>query len=156
MCGRYRLTTTEVLMCGRYRLTTKERDLRDHFGLDVGVKWLPRWNIAPTQMIPTIRQHGKESVRIFSLMRWGLIPYWTLLAKSIDHMTHSPSFAKVETRVGAGSSPFQKSDNRCKLIAAAIAIFCKRVLDSPRYRERRIPTERTPCEMVASMLARLS
>src|SRR5207245_906512 len=32
-------------------------------------------------------------------------------------------------------------------IAAAIAIFCKRVLDSPRYRERRIPTERTPCEM---------
>jgi len=46
-------------MCGCYRLTTKERYLRDHFGLDVGVKWLPRWNIAPTQMIPTIRQHGK-------------------------------------------------------------------------------------------------
>src|SRR6266700_7659815 len=67
---------TEILMCGRYRLTAKERYLRDHFGLDVGIKWLPRWNIAPTQMIPTIRQHPKEPVRIFSLMRWGLIPYW--------------------------------------------------------------------------------
>jgi putative SOS response-associated peptidase YedK len=63
-------------MCGRYRLTAKERYLRDHFGLDVGAKWLPRWNIAPTQMIPTIRQHPKEPARIFSLMRWGLIPYW--------------------------------------------------------------------------------
>src|ERR1700691_5928754 len=63
-------------MCGRYRLTAKERYLRDHFGLDVGVKWLPRWNIAPTQMIPTIRQHPKEPRRIFGLMRWGLIPYW--------------------------------------------------------------------------------
>ena len=25
---------------------------------------------------PTIRQHPKEPTRIFSLMRWGLIPYW--------------------------------------------------------------------------------
>src|SRR6266545_2396352 len=65
-----------LLMCGRYRLTAKERYLRDHFGLDVGVQWAPRWNIAPTQMIPTIRQHPKEPTRIFSLMRWGLIPYW--------------------------------------------------------------------------------
>ena len=63
-------------MCGRYRLSAKERYLRDHFGLDVSAKWLPRWNIAHTQMIPTIRQHPKEPKRIFSLMRWGLIPYW--------------------------------------------------------------------------------
>jgi putative SOS response-associated peptidase YedK len=59
-------------MCGRYRLTAKERYLRDHLGLDVGVQWSPRWNIAPTQMIPPIRQHPKEPTRIFSLMRWGL------------------------------------------------------------------------------------
>jgi putative SOS response-associated peptidase YedK len=63
-------------MCGRYRLTAKERYLRDHFGLDVRPVWSPHWNIAPTQMIPTIRQHPKEPTRIFSLMRWGLIPYW--------------------------------------------------------------------------------
>jgi len=63
-------------MCGRYRLTAKERYLRDHFGLDEDPPWQPRWNIAPTQLIATIRQHPTEPGRIFSLMRWGLIPYW--------------------------------------------------------------------------------
>lgn len=64
-------------MCGRYRLTAKERYLRDHFGLDIDVAWSPRWNIAPTQMIPTVRQNATEPRRILSLMRWGLIPRWT-------------------------------------------------------------------------------
>jgi putative SOS response-associated peptidase YedK len=90
---------TEVVMCGRYRLTAKERYLRDHFGLDVGVKWLPRWNIAPTQMIPTIRQHDKEPVRIFSLMRWGLIPYWakdsSMGLKTINAMSETAALKPV-------------------------------------------------------------
>jgi len=63
-------------MCGRYRLTAKERYLRDHFGLGEDPSWTPRWNIAPTQQIATIRQHPTEPTRIFGLMRWGLIPYW--------------------------------------------------------------------------------
>lgn len=63
-------------MCGRYRLTAKERYLRDHFGFDEEVSWTPRWNIAPTQPIPIIRQHPKEPKRTFGLARWGLIPHW--------------------------------------------------------------------------------
>ena len=63
-------------MCGRYRLTAKERYLRDHFGLEEDPPWEPRWNIAPTQQVATIRQHPEEPVRIFGLMRWGLVPYW--------------------------------------------------------------------------------
>ncbi len=63
-------------MCGRYRLTAKERYLRDHFGLEEDPPWEPRWNIAPTQQVATIRQHPAEPVRIFGLMRWGLVPYW--------------------------------------------------------------------------------
>ena len=63
-------------MCGRYRLTAKERYLRDHFELDDDPPWTPRWNIAPTQRIATIRRHRSEPNRIFSLVRWGLIPYW--------------------------------------------------------------------------------
>jgi putative SOS response-associated peptidase YedK len=63
-------------MCGRYRLTAKERYIRDHFGLDEDPAWTPRWNIAPTQQIATIRQHRSEPKRIFGFMRWGLIPYW--------------------------------------------------------------------------------
>lgn len=63
-------------MCGRYRLTAKERYLRDHFGLDDDPSWAPRWNIAPTQQVAIIRQHPTGPARIFSLMHWGLIPYW--------------------------------------------------------------------------------
>ena len=63
-------------MCGRYRLTAKERYLRDHFGLEEEVDLSPRWNIAPTQQVPIIRQDRKEPKRTFGLHRWGLIPYW--------------------------------------------------------------------------------
>ena len=63
-------------MCGRYRLTAKERYLRDHFGLDEDPPWPPRWNIAPTQQVAIIRQHPTQPRRIFSHVRWGLIPYW--------------------------------------------------------------------------------
>ena len=38
--------------------------------------WEPRYNIAPTQSIPVVRQHPKEPVRQVSLMKWGLIPHW--------------------------------------------------------------------------------
>ena len=38
--------------------------------------WIPRYNVAPTQPVPVIRQNPKEPVRELSLMRWGLIPSW--------------------------------------------------------------------------------
>jgi putative SOS response-associated peptidase YedK len=63
-------------MCGRYRLTAKERYLRAHFGLDEDPPWSPRWNIAPTQQVPVVRQDRKEPKRTFGLVRWGLVPYW--------------------------------------------------------------------------------
>ena len=37
--------------------------------------WNPRYNIAPTQSVPVIRQNPKDSIREFSMMRWGLIPH---------------------------------------------------------------------------------
>jgi len=39
-------------------------------------EWSPRYNIAPTQPIPVIRQSPKEPVRQLSLMKWSLIPNW--------------------------------------------------------------------------------
>ena len=80
-------------MCGRYRLTAKERYLRDHFGLEDDPAWSPRWNIAPTQQVATIRQHQTEPKRIFGLMRWGLIPYWakdaSIGTKTINAMSET-------------------------------------------------------------------
>jgi putative SOS response-associated peptidase YedK len=62
-------------MCGRYRLSRRKQVVEEHFASVSGEEeWTPRYNIAPTQPIPVIRQNPKEPVRELSLMRWGLIP----------------------------------------------------------------------------------
>jgi putative SOS response-associated peptidase YedK len=63
-------------MCGRYRLTAKERYLRDHLRVNGDLSWAPRWNIAPTQKVPIVRQDRNGPKRTFGLARWGLIPAW--------------------------------------------------------------------------------
>jgi putative SOS response-associated peptidase YedK len=64
-------------MCGRYRLSRRKEILEEHFdAADWRDDWSPRYNIAPTQHIPVIRQHPKEPVRQISTLRWGLIPHW--------------------------------------------------------------------------------
>lgn len=64
-------------MCGRYRLSRRKQILEERFGADGEGDWSPRYNIAPTQMVPVVRQHPKEPRRDLSLLRWGLIPSWS-------------------------------------------------------------------------------
>src|ERR1022692_5337118 len=63
-------------VCGRYRLSRRKQVIEEYFDASGEEEWAPRYNIAPTQAIPVIRQHPKEPVRQLSLMRWGLIPSW--------------------------------------------------------------------------------
>jgi putative SOS response-associated peptidase YedK len=64
-------------MCGRYRLSRKKQILDDHFSTVSGDEdWNPRYNIAPTQVVPVIRQNPRAPMRELSLFRWGLIPSW--------------------------------------------------------------------------------
>ena len=64
-------------MCGRYRLSRRKQIIEEYFGsVPWDDDWSPRYNIAPTQPVPVIRQHPKEPIRQLSLMRWGLIPNW--------------------------------------------------------------------------------
>jgi putative SOS response-associated peptidase YedK len=51
--------------------------IEEYFGTVSGEDdWTPRYNIAPTQSVPVIRQNPKEPRRELSLLRWGLIPSW--------------------------------------------------------------------------------
>jgi len=64
-------------MCGRYRLSRRKQILEEYLGTAPwDDDWNPRYNIAPTQPVPVIRQHPKEPVRRISRMKWGLIPSW--------------------------------------------------------------------------------
>jgi putative SOS response-associated peptidase YedK len=64
-------------MCGRFTLHTPESLIREVFHVEqtepLGLK--PRYNIAPSQQIPIIRdiENGREMV----LARWGLVPHWS-------------------------------------------------------------------------------
>ena len=64
-------------MCGRYRLSRRKQLVEEYFDcVSDEPDWAPRYNIAPTQPVPVIRQNPKEPIRKLSLMRWGLIPSW--------------------------------------------------------------------------------
>jgi putative SOS response-associated peptidase YedK len=64
-------------MCGRYRLSRRKQIVEAHFSSASGEEdWNPRYNIAPTQLVPVICQNPKQPIRELSLLRWGLIPSW--------------------------------------------------------------------------------
>jgi len=61
-------------VCGRYTLYGHEDDLASLFS----VSTFPlgsRYNIAPTQDVPVIRER-QDSGRELVVMRWGLVPHW--------------------------------------------------------------------------------
>lgn len=64
-------------MCGRYALYGPTSRLRAQFQADIDeLDFAPRYNAAPLQMLPVIRQRpGGE--RVAHLLRWGLIPSWS-------------------------------------------------------------------------------
>jgi putative SOS response-associated peptidase YedK len=78
-------------MCGRYRLSRRKHLVEEYFESGGEEDWTPRFNIAPTQAVPIIRQHPKEPVRELSLVRWGLIPSWAKDASGAAMMINARS-----------------------------------------------------------------
>ncbi len=68
-------------MCGRFVLRASGQQVAKRWGLPPAVDWSPRYNIAPTQQIPVVRQ-GPEGKPEIVLMRWGLVPSWSQGAES--------------------------------------------------------------------------
>jgi putative SOS response-associated peptidase YedK len=63
-------------MCGRYALYGPASRLRERFEAEpAGFELTPRWNAAPMQWLPVIRQRSNGE-RVIHLLRWGLVPSW--------------------------------------------------------------------------------
>lgn len=63
-------------MCGRFAFFSPHEAMVRLFGLPPGTAVVePRWNIAPTQYVPTVRV-DHDGVRRLALLHWGLIPGW--------------------------------------------------------------------------------
>jgi putative SOS response-associated peptidase YedK len=87
-------------MCGRYRLTHSHEELSEYFDAKGEVEVAPRYNIAPSQPVIAIREHGGRRI---STLRWGLIPSWakdasigfkTINARA-ESVTTTPSFREA-------------------------------------------------------------
>ena len=79
-------------MCGRYAASTHPDKLIEIFEVDevpdalpaVGPEGLaqwsrPRWNIAPTDLVPAVLERTREQgdIRLLTGLRWGLVPSWS-------------------------------------------------------------------------------
>jgi putative SOS response-associated peptidase YedK len=58
-------------MCGRYSLNKSKIQLEERFQAEILVDFNPRYNIAPTQLIPVLTT---DSPKGFSFFYWGITP----------------------------------------------------------------------------------
>lgn len=87
-------------MCGRYALILPPEAIRQLFRFFGPVwngatpNWPPRYNVAPTQLVPVLRAPNE-----LALLKWGLIPAWSkelpsapLINARGESIDHKPSF----------------------------------------------------------------
>lgn len=61
-------------MCGRFALGIPPKRLEEYFGTANQPQYEPRWNVAPTQLVPVVLLEG--DTRVFRMLQWGLVPFW--------------------------------------------------------------------------------
>ncbi|NJK39923.1 MAG: SOS response-associated peptidase [Oscillatoriales cyanobacterium RM2_1_1] len=95
-------------MCGRFTLTCSPDTVTQQFSLvslgDIA-NFKPRYNIAPTQDLFTVRVSGEASDQVWQScgMRWGLIPGWAkdtalssrLINARIETVGEKPAFRRA-------------------------------------------------------------
>jgi putative SOS response-associated peptidase YedK len=100
-------------MCGRYTLYHFEEDLDALFGV-AGLAAAPRFNIAPSQQVPIVRQ-SPDGTREALTARWGLIPHWV---KDLGSFKASLFNARAESAADKPSFRDAMRRGRCVLPAS--------------------------------------
>lgn len=66
----------EVLVCGRFKLEANEEAVAEYFKVPCPHSFIPRYNIAPTQVVPVVRQIPEGTAIEIQFLQWGLVPSW--------------------------------------------------------------------------------
>src|SRR5688500_11623631 len=91
-------------MCGRYTLANPDpKRLKLRFGLPepTEIEYQARFNIAPTDPVPAVRERAEEG-RELGILRWGLVPgKWAterkgrpLINARAETLLEQPAFAE--------------------------------------------------------------
>lgn len=91
-------------MCARFTLKTSAVVLQDLFDLEEVPELMPRYNIAPSQIVPAVVQ--EESGRQMRFFQWGLVPLWakdpsiasSLINARLETAPEKPSFRSAFKR----------------------------------------------------------
>lgn len=123
-------------MCGRYNLITDAEALVDFFEIEqtlFDVSHLPlRYNIAPSQDVPIVRDTGKG--RELAMARWSLVPRWWKAEKS----KYSTINARAETV--AEKPTYREAFKRMRCLIPATGFYeWKRVDDQKIPHHIRLP-----------------
>lgn len=90
-------------MIERYSITATAQKITEHFSVDVPEFYTPRYNAAPTQLLPVITSASPEGL---SLFYWGRPPLWArnkslsekLVNLRLENLTARPVYKKAMMR----------------------------------------------------------
>lgn len=80
-------------MCGRYTIIATAREIEKRFNVAVPEIYTPRYNAAPTQILPVITSDSPEGVSFF---RWGLLSTWAKDIKSMQPLINARAESLAE------------------------------------------------------------
>jgi putative SOS response-associated peptidase YedK len=107
-------------VCGRYTLYHDEEDLTSLFGL-AEFPLEARYNIAPTQHAPIVREAGGARERLDA--RWGLLPHWVKDPTSFKTLLFN---GRCETAAEKPSFRDALARSRCVVPASGFYEWAKR------------------------------
>ncbi|MDO8631789.1 MAG: SOS response-associated peptidase, partial [Phycisphaerales bacterium] len=110
-------------MCGRYTLTISQQQLAEAFEIHELEHLRPRYNIAPTQVVPVVRVSGESGRRELAMYRWGLIPHWAKDPTIGNRMIN----ARAET--AAEKPAFRSAMKRQRCLVPCTGFYEWKVLD---------------------------
>lgn len=100
-------------MCGRYSQRQSAEIIAQAFQVDNVPPLKPRYNIAPTQSVPTILQLSTSTNRQLKMLHWGLIPSWAKDSKMGSKLIN----ARAETVAEKPSFRSAFRQRRCLVLA---------------------------------------
>ena len=77
-------------MCGRYVRRADRESIAEHYRLSDLPDVPPNFNITPDSFQPVVRLSRETGERELSLMKWGLVPYWSKTPKAAFSLHQCP------------------------------------------------------------------
>ena len=99
-------------MCGRFAFYSPAEAAAALFEFDASLTTEPRYNVAPTQFVPAVRQ-TQAGGREFTMLRWGLVPFWAKDPSIGNRMIN----ARAETLAEKPAYKSAYEKRRCLILA---------------------------------------